>query len=393
MPRRAQQNERAPKRTSKPKGQRKQGSNAALQVRTRIPHPYLTMVSNPRSTPHLVQFPDGSQEPSFVYRHKQIATFKPDSTGAISFVVIPGVLGGLAFREGTACTLTIPKYTGASTLSTTANVVHTFVSAAPTASYFIVNYPANLATSNTSGEVGNPSLLAFQASKFRVLGQEVLSTFTGSTLVDSGSALVTKYNLDPKFSPTTTYSTNGVAVNPILVAPTPGTASAISSNGTTELFTARTPLKSILGNPDPVFQPVGAREIMLSSSTLAPAYVQPVENYNDTTVRYSPSFSVDPGVAPVSYFYSGLDTSASITVEVTTIIEYGVAANSSVGGLARPNPPLSRKVADVLGTMFSALPPAQTVMNGIQGAASFAMANRMLPGLARRALPMLPMLL
>jgi len=318
------------------------------------------MVKSPSKTPYLMGYPDGSQEPSFTYRFRQIVTIERDLNNEIVFAVVPNFAGSIAIRNGSANVRHF-KYnlaTGSGVSVVTNNVLFNSL-------YSVI--PWSEFTTNT---LGNRAALPFTPSKMRVLAQEARVMYTGATLNDSGSVVVAKQNLAA--DPAGIATLHGVANQQSLrVLPPAYTQSDLSTYGGSVLYPARQSLRSLHVNTTPEFiSPWDASQALdLNGQNL---YSVTTEDSATTTLLAAWCYGHDNHVPLTTYSYSGLQ--GTVTVEVTTIMEIAVNANSVVAGLARPNPPQQQNLSSLLQSLWFNLPSAEQLNNALDYAQPFARA-------------------
>lgn len=336
-----------------PKPQRKKGRKGATVS------PYVKMVSSPMANHNLFAYPDGSQMPSFVYRHKGVVTILPTTDGKISFAMIPSASGAIAVNNSNGFTWGMPSYTSAGVFGGWAARTRAPGATLSTGKAMILPF-----TEYTGADifgVGNSGLPAsFNASAFRVLASECRIMYTGSSLNDSGVLVADRRPIDYTLNtlntvlPVTNVTLQADMVDPYALPI--GVTGQYGSNGNTEIVAAREPIRSRLVNNNPEFVPVEVDRYVLTDSA-TPASMG-VAWYSTTANDTSTGnwAGADAGLPACHYNYSGLNPASSITVEYSTIIEYAVGSYSTLAGLAQPNPPRDSVVQDLVQRLYYALP-------------------------------------
>lgn len=270
-------------------------------------------------------YPDGDNRPTVTMDYRRTYTMKPDS-GSISFGIGTSYYG--CFIKGTGvCTTNVP-------------VPLSCMQSAGTLS--------PLVTSSTLGSGGFgvvpiiPPQNDYPFPAYRPLVAVAEVTFTGSTMANGGAVVIAKTSTaNPLMG---IYGTGEVALYQAnTVDPT--------MSGTSVVGAARDSYVSRIVPADPEFIPAAnaATSVSTTSSTLVTNALHP----NSDTGRKLASHPC-PQAGCVWYEYSGLDSSASVTVSVRYCVQYAVDGNSAFVPMARPSPP-PPEAPGVLSRMFSAI--------------------------------------
>lgn len=336
---------------------------AAKRVKRNAPprprvSPYLDMVSRPDTTSSLLGYPDGSQEPSFTYRHRQIITLSPSTSGALTFAIVPHVGGSIMVPSiGPGWSASIRRQGASGTYNESTAPFNRIASATQGNNQVILPYNEFNSPTVYAGTKGS---LQFSPSKFRILAQKAKVSYTGSTLTDSGSVVVARTNIAPDVTlGTSTATVNGNVASTYLVNTTPVSQSALYSSGTAKSFCARQQLASHYVNTVPRFQEMN--DYALIKDTTGVTYSIAAANTAGTDLAPGWAYSFDASMPSAVYAYSGLDPTSSITVEVVTLIEYAVPTTSVLSGLSRSNPPREPGTDSLLQKLWANAPSAHTV--------------------------------
>ena len=273
------------------------------------------MVSNPAGVTDIVCYPDGSQEPSFAYKHKQLITLRPTISGNITFASIPGIYGGIMVNSGVGFDATVPESASTADWTATTTPAFTTMGSGQTlaANSFIIPYVETV-NSVLGKAMDVKNSLQFTPSKFRVLAQELTVRYTGTSLDDSGSVVVARNNMSPTV--TTNVLGNGRGNNIIYaVQSIPNAADEIYAISNSRTESARKSMCSRVVNTTPEFHSI-IDDCVISSPGRT---LTGLAKYQGGTLGPAPSFNIDHNVPLTIYCYRGLANSASITVEVTTI--------------------------------------------------------------------------
>lgn len=343
------QNKPLPKRRKAP------GEPRGETVKSR----YAAMVASPLNSVVTECYPDGSQDPSIAYKYKQVLTISPDTDGNIIFMMVPGLQGAIAVRTGNF-QISVPRYTGTTNGATNPSPGNFVNGTNPQTAYTLVPYTEVVTSLLGVTDVALKQFLPFTPSRYRVLAQEIRCAFTGSTLADSGSVVTARHNITPALNGVQK-TVNGVIYDIYSVASLPGSQGSVSSAPSAQLRAARETLVSKTVNTTPVFHEIHSHSAVTSDSGIG---LDMAMLSSTSTLSTAGTTSFDPLMSCVIYSYSGMAATASVTVEVATSIEMGLAVNSPIVGLAHPNPPRDARLDSWLSSAFAYLPSSQQVLNG-----------------------------
>lgn len=316
------------------------------------------MVRSPMSNVPIASYPDGSQMPSVTFRHKQVYTLRPSADGRLSFAILPGVDGSLLTNRGNGFAASVPQVT---TLSADYNSFFPYTQIpglVQSNDYCILPYNEFPTATNLASKAGVP----FFSSQFRVLAQEAVVSYTGTSFEDSGFVSMDKRSIRPELdargSPLNAQGLQG-SFDIVLANVFPAVAGNFA-NGSTVTMPARESWKSLTVATKPVFSDVHQNR---GISSVGGTYRAGVAQYNSSSGMLEQNWyhGVDSNVPLTSVLYTGLASSASITVEVATIIEYAIMTGSPLAGMATPNPPEHVQTVDYVSKAFSYMPTAERI--------------------------------
>ena len=276
-------------------------------------------------------FPDGNPQPSVTLDYKQIVTLKPDVSGVIDFVFAPSATSCLNMIAG----------------STTGFVVDGYIPDAATSTGFTsVNRPADKPGVINIGTLVPPGLfmtssapIAATTSEFRPVVMVADVEYTGSSMMDNGSVVVTNLpNSETVFSSisvpaSTAYNADRVAFNSLNASQVGPKTQVLSAR---EGFTTR-----IVAN-EPKYETV--RSSVMTYDSNPSRDTRPMAYYTSGatgTQALAPSYHSSCEWIRVTY--SGLDTSASITLTIRYCVQFAVNQSSSATTavlmpLSKPSP-------------------------------------------------------
>lgn len=315
------------------------------------------MVTSPMSNVPLVPFPDGSIMPSIVFRHKQLVTLTPTTGGVIAFSMIPGVDGGLMVNGGNGWSYSVPEVTTASANFTAFNAYTNPVAPTTNNLFYILPYQEYPRGTNLASKAAVP----FYASQYRVLAQEMTASYTGTSFADSGAVVIDRRSSRPEYDARSQFSANtqpgAYMITQVNTFPTITQGFA---SGSTVSMPARQSYRCRQVATRPVFNEVYQNRGL---SAIGGPPLAGVAAYNTTTNSIENNWyhGFDSNLPLTSVFYTGLASSASITVEVATVVEYAITAGSPLSGMATPNPPEEPAVNSYLGKLYAAMPTAEAV--------------------------------
>ncbi len=319
-----------------------------MNARSTISHPYLACISGPSSmSPMGVGFPDGNPNKSIVVDFKQVVTITP-TAGKIRFALVSSPYGCLAMGAGTVSgTILLPQYAASPSLSYSwASVTAPNINSA---NWYILPFQEN-ADYQVDGENMGP----YKTGQYRGLVTMADISFTGSTMANGG--VVTVYKTTPNIVDKTEDLYNGVNVSQkdvtdLNVAATVGTVSGRYTGA------ARVPITVRSASAKPEYRPTWENtvntEILPWSLTSA----------GTTTGGLSPGFDNSVPITVVDY--SGLDASASVTIELRSCLEL-VPRVGTMAAFAKPSPPASLAAWEKVANFVRNLPAAQ-IARGVAG--------------------------
>jgi len=284
-------------------------------------HPYLRCISSGASSSnHGVGFPDGSVRPSVVVDFRQTVTLTP-MNGGITFALISSPHGSLALRTGSYSGM-LPKLTSDGAYGITwAQRTHSY-----NASTYYVMPHAEIAAATPSAMHISP-FGPYGVIAYRSLVNVADVYFTGSTMANGGIVRVFKTNVACADS-ISVAGRDGFPINESRVTDLDagiGVAAASSTLPARSSFTVRSV------NQKPEYVDVWDRKY---SNELS-AYCT---NAAATTVLSDACWSGFDESMPVNVVsYTGMDASASITIEIRTCLEM-VLAPGVLPGIVKPSP-------------------------------------------------------
>lgn len=375
---------------------RNNARNTARQIATvrSIPrnprmHPFVRqLLSGPNYSGVLVEVPDGSQAPSIIMSFRQLITITPD-TGAITFAIIPSLMGSFALYQGTV-RVSIPKYANAGSPLWTGVPVPSVINGNKVA-YLTVPFTEWLGITDSASKAFGP----YSANSFRVLSTVASLDFTGSTFADNGVVGVTRYLLNPENS-TATSTINGVVSNGnYIVQSPPTTLTALSSTVGFSSYPARESLALTNVNAVMEFQSTWFQRYMADAAGIG-HFNTMVQNPTTTGLLSGFNPGVDNNCPSTFVSYSGMDATGSITVELRSTIEVTLTPISSVAPLATPNPPrnetVMKRITDVARSLPAAEPRRTSIWNRLGTAvtgAAYAAGTKAITNLSNSFLDML----
>lgn len=276
-------------------------------------------------------FPDGNPQPSVTLDYKQIITLKPDASGVIDFVFAP---------SATSC---LNMITG----STTGIVVDGYIPDATTISGFkAVTKAADKPGVISIGTLVPPELfmsssapMSATTNEFRPVVMVADVEYTGSSMMNNGSVVVTNLpNSETVFSAVsvpaaTAYNADRVAFNSF---------NATQVGPKTQVLSAREGFTTRIVANEPKYETV--RSSVMTYDANSSRDTRPMAYYTSGstgTQTLAPSYHSSCEWIRVTY--SGLDTSASITLTIRYCVQFAINQSSSANAavlmpLSRPSP-------------------------------------------------------
>lgn len=306
-------------------------------------------VSGPSTPATSTGVPDGSLVPSFVRDHRVRYVFKPKS-GQIQFALLPGPYGAVCLGAGELASITIPKYA-----ATSGYDVNPIAISAYDPSSMVVGGWGQLPYPVLPNRLGTKPFSTAGVTGFRLISCVADARFTGSDMYNNGSWMATPMSLIPQNA--------GKGVN------------ISARDGTIWYVTEPQPdlvrPDSLLGTMrDTVRLRALPNSYEYQSIISEGYYLSPVAaRFNPVTQLFSTT-QLTSGWTPGIYNYSngviysasGLDASASITVDVKVCIEYMVDMQSSpFQDLLKPSPPETPGFLDHVKNVLRTVPVAKIV--------------------------------
>jgi hypothetical protein len=324
-------------------------------------------VFSPASAAHsFAGVPDGGPEKVINFEHRYAFTLKPDS-GEVGFAITPCPLGGFAHGTGTVMA-TIANING------TTGIVDSFapvnITGNPARSYHTFPYQEFwTGIGARAGSVAQNGGLQIQ--KFRVVASKANVSYTGSTFTDSGTVAVGRQNIGVSkivYPPASTVTIRPWNENiQYLSSSPPTTFEGVSILPNAQVSAARSSFE--LNNPPMDFgwQPWVYSAPTATDDALGDPATFGLTHFAQSAFQITPTvlgnYAGIPGLghAPCTFVqYQGLDSSTTITVLVTTCVEYTVSFNSVAGRMAKPGPPVDdiaiQNVKDIGRSMPPSLP-------------------------------------
>ncbi len=311
------------------------------------------ILAPPSSNNERIPFPDGSQQPSIVVRYKQLYTILPDTAGTINLAMVPVPDGGLAIRNGAGWTATLPQFDVAPNRSVTAETAYTKAPGAANGLWYVMPFQELI----TTGAQGSKDFSAMKFQAYRYLAQAATLTFTGSTFEDQGSVAASRVNLSGTHDDQVTININGVACNPYALPNPLDTLTEHSAQSAVYFGSARESFTLNNASTTPIYQPVWASATGYFSTS---GNVVSVASLSSTgTIQNGYLTGVDPFHPATFVTYSGLASSASISIELASTIEFALSPNSPLNGYINPNPPRDSALIDMLQSTARDIPVAR----------------------------------
>jgi len=303
-----------------------------------------------------VGFPDGNPAKSIVIDFKQVFTLTPVS-GGIRYALVSSPFGCLAIQRGQVSNaFSVPQYANTTTLAYSWVAASNAMTFNTTGSAFVLPFQEN-----ASYPVDGETMGAYTTGQYRGLVISAESCFTGSTMANGG--VVTVYKTTPNV-----VDLPGTTVNTV----------AVSSKDATDINTGAT-VGSISGR----YTGPARTSLSLRSASSKPEYRNTWENtvsteicplgYNSTGAGIStflnPGFDNSVPITVVEY--SGLDSTASVTVEVRSCLEL-VPKVGNMAAFAKASPPANIAVWERVANFVRSLPAATILRTASAGAAGYA---------------------
>jgi hypothetical protein len=305
--------------------------------------PYVDAVLSTGSAPvGPAMYPDGSQLPSIPVKFKQSITITPDS-GSIAFTLVPCFDGVVGLRLGTVTT-SIPKY--AASASSTIASINAVSFAGNGAATYVIPQGQLLKLGDQTAD----GFCDLHPSSWRMLSVDCEVEYAGPALTASGTVSMCRGSSNYAVS-NATGSINGTTVMTYtgdhipLTTPDMATSAQFTRHAATKAF-------SILNvNSTPTFQPIWTWNRLV----LGQNYGVAAQTSADADLLAG-LHGYDPNVPWTAILYEGLDTDASISVNISYMIEVTVSSGTILASIAKPNPPKRAAAERQLQALASSLP-------------------------------------
>lgn len=296
-----------------------------------------------------VGFPDGNPAPALTVDFRQTFTLTPVS-GVVRYALVSSPWGCLAVHQGSV-TSAAPRYLTSTDL--------TYAWTAPATRNYSGGHqfqvlPFSEVVAASSAPAASP-FGPYSVTKFRGIMNVADSYFTGSSMANGGVAKVFKVQGQSVDLNNINFNTVSVPVAEYTDLLT-GIGSA-AGNLTTP---ARSTLNLRAVSPKPEYVPVAEN---LSSVNIVPISLNSGSSVMTSGGLWS---GLDPSVPVTVVEYSGLDSTASITIELRSCIEM-VVQPGAMAGLAKPSPPADISMWQRVANLARAIPTARVIAAGATG--------------------------
>lgn len=305
--------------------------------------------------PSGIGFPDGNPNKSIVIDFKQVFTLTPNN-GVIRYALVSSPYGCLAIQRGVISNpYNVPQFANTTSLSyiwTAATSGMTFNSGTA----FMLPFQEN-----ASFPVDGESMGAYMTGQYRGLVISAESNFTGSTMANGG--VVTVYKTTPNIVdlPGGIVNTVAVGVKDITDINAGSTVGTVSGRYTGP---ARASLSLRSASAKPEYR--NTWENTVSGEIVPLGYTSTAAA---TSAFLNPGFDNSVPITVVEY--SGLDASASVTIEVRSCLEL-VPRVGNMAAFAKPSPPAQLAVWERVANFVRALPAATLLRSAAAGASGYA---------------------
>ena len=302
-----------------------------------------------------VGFPDGNPNKSIVIDFKQVLTLVPVS-GGIRFALVSSPYGCIAVQKGRIQnSLNVPQFGGTTSLAYSWSVFDNSATFNTAANAWVVPFQEN-----SSYPVDGENMGAYSTGQYRGLVIAADVSFTGSTMANGG--VVTAYKTTPNIVDLTPASLNSTVVSAkevtdINAGSTTGTISGRYTGA------ARVPLSIRSASAKPEYRATWENTVcseitplaLTSSGGVVPGFLNP---------------GFDNSVPVTVVEYTGLDSTASVTIEVRSCLEM-VPKVGNMAAFAKPSPPASLAVWEKVANFVRALPAASILRVASAGATGY----------------------
>lgn len=325
-----------------------------------ITHPYLACLTGGVSMPPMgVGFPDGNPNKSIVIDFKQVLTLTPHN-GGIRFALVSSPYGCIGVQRGLIQNaLNIPQFGTTTSLNYSWAAFDNATLFNTTGNAYVVPFQEN-----NSYPVDGESMGAYSTGQYRGLVIAADVSFTGSTMANGG--VVTVYKTTPNIVDLTsgTVNTSTVSVKDVTDINAGSTTGTISGRYT---GAARVPLSIRSASAKPEY-------IATWERTVAPEITPLAYTTAGTLSLNFPNPGFDNSVPITVVEYTGLDATASVTIEVRSCLEM-VPKVGNMAAFAKPSPPASLAVWERVANFVRALPAATILRAASAGASGYSRAG------------------
>lgn len=315
-------------------------ANKQFNNTTALNDPYMRCIAGPTTMSSTgVGFPDGSTRQSVVVDFKQSFTITPVS-GSIRFALTSCPLGCLALNCGNIATgVVVPKYATTTTLAYGWSAQNPATSGGD--SWFVLPF-----RENGDSLVTGPDFGPYGVGEYRGLVYTADAMFTGSDTLNGGVVRVARFNVSKNLGSGTQ---NTVPVRSVSYTEM---NSAFLDNASGR-FTgaARDPINLRGVNPRPEFVDVE------DSATIGYEIVPYGLNSSNALTSTMQWCGIDNNVPVTIVEYTGLDASASITIEIRSCLEM-TPRPGGLSAFSKPSPPCNLSSWQKVANFARAIPPA-----------------------------------
>lgn len=293
-------------------------------------------------------FPDGNSAPALTIDYRQTSTLTPVN-GVIRFALISSPYGMLAIHQGTIQVAARPMYTSSTSLEYEWFAPGSHIISGGDRFYVIANNEVQTAKSAPSANPFGP----YSTTQYRGLMYTADVYFTGSTMANGGVVKVYRTSVGATQLPHVNVNTvpcEHIEYTDLLTGIGSATGTVVSA--------ARSTLNLRSVNSHPEYMDV--RENMVSANISA---------FGRTSAGATVGFvwtGLDNNVPVTLVEYSGLDASASITIEARSCLEQ-IVSPGAMAGLAKPSPLADLSVWQKTANYARSLPAAKVLSAAASG--------------------------
>lgn len=302
--------------------------------------PYMRCIAGPTTMVSTgLGFPDGDPRKSLVVDFKQTFTITPQS-GSIRFALVSSPLGSFALNTGTVTSsFNVPQYAG------TSNLTYAWTAVNPSMpfsnSWLVIPF-----AENASYLIDGPTMGAYQIGSYRGLMYTADTYFTGATMANGGTVKVSRFNVSSSkgvpsaYNTVTTDNVDYTNLNAALSAATPGRYVGPAREGLN--------LRGVSPKPTYVDTFTTTRGF-----EICPYGLNSTGNYISDMVWCG----LDETVPVTVVEYTGLDTTASITIELRSCLEL-MPRPGSMTAFAKSSPPADLSIWQKVANFARSIPVA-----------------------------------